>query len=138
MVPTEAGLFKLLSSRMTWLSQREVVLGQNIANADTPGYAPRDLREKDFERLVGTVERPPQRIAVAQSHPAHLAGGGTATVGLAGGPQDTTFEVAPDGNAVVLEEQMARLATTALAFQTTTNLYQKYVGMVRTALGTPR
>lgn len=138
MVPTQAGLFKLLSARMTWLSQREVVLGQNIANADTPDYRPRDLRAKDLERLVRTVDRPPERIGVVQSHPGHIPAAGTATIGLGGGVQDETYEVSPDGNAVVLEEQMAKLATTALAYQTTANVYQKYLGMVRTALGTPR
>jgi flagellar basal-body rod protein FlgB len=46
------------------------------------------------------------------------------------------YEVAPDGNAVVLEEQSAKAAQTALDFQLTSNLYRKYLGMVRIALGT--
>ena len=58
MVPTQSNLFKLLSARMTWLGQREVVLGQNIANADTPDFRPHDLRERDFARLVGRLGRP--------------------------------------------------------------------------------
>jgi hypothetical protein len=36
---------------------------------------------------------------------------------------------------VVLEEQSAKAAQTALDFQLTSNLYRKYLGMVRTALG---
>lgn len=138
MVPTETSLFQLLSARMTWLGQRQAVLGQNVANADTPDYRPRDLREKDFERLVETMRHPERRVAVTRSHPVHLAGSGGASVLTGGRPQDATYEVAPDGNAVVLEEQLARLGEAALAYQTTTNLYQKYVGMVRTALGTSR
>jgi flagellar basal-body rod protein FlgB len=43
--------------------------------------------------------------------------------------------VAPDGNAVVLEEQALKAAQTALDFQLTSNLYRKYLGMVRIALG---
>jgi hypothetical protein len=35
-----APLFKLISARLAWLSQREVILGQNLANADTPRYRP--------------------------------------------------------------------------------------------------
>ncbi len=49
---TQAPLFKLISARMSWLAQRQVVLGQNLANADTPNYRPKDLREADFARLA--------------------------------------------------------------------------------------
>jgi flagellar basal-body rod protein FlgB len=56
-------------------------------------------------------------------------------IGLAGHPQASEYEVAPDGNAVVLEEQSAKAAQTALDFQLTSNLYRKYLGMVRVALG---
>ncbi|MDX1542003.1 MAG: flagellar basal body rod protein FlgB [Geminicoccaceae bacterium] len=138
MVPTQSTLFKLLSARMTWLSQREVVLGQNIANADTPGFRPRDLRERDFARLVDRAGRPDARLAVQVTDSAHLAAAPHARIGLASDPQRSVFEASPDGNAVVLEEQTAKLAETALAHQTTSNLYQKYLGMVRTALGTQR
>ena len=136
MVPTEAALFRLLSARMTWLGQRQVVLGQNVANADTPDYRPRDLREGDFARLVGGLDHPARRVPLGTTHPAHLGARPAARIGLAGERQKTVFETAPDGNAVVLEEQTAKLAETALAYQTTSNLYQKYLGMVRTALGT--
>jgi len=138
MVPTQAAVFQLLSARMTWLGQREAVLGQNVANADTPDFRPKDLREEDFERLVGALGRPASRLSVRATHPTHLDAEPVARIGLAGAWQTTVFETAPDGNAVVLEEQMAKLGETALAYQTTTNLYQKYLGMVRTALGTAR
>jgi hypothetical protein len=36
---------------------------------------------------------------------------------------------------VVLEEQMAKASQTALDHQLTSNLYRKYLGMVRLALG---
>lgn len=138
MVPTQSTLFKLMSARLTWLSQREVVLGQNIANADTPDYRPRDLKAKDFARLIGALDRPETRLPIHTSDPAHLSGRPTATLGLTPGRQAEVFESSPDGNAVVLEEQTAKLAETALAYQATSNLYQKYLGMVRTALGTQR
>ena len=49
---------------------------------------------------------------------------------------DSVYETTPNGNAVILEEQMAEKATqTALDFQLTTNLYHKYVGMMRIAIG---
>jgi flagellar basal-body rod protein FlgB len=38
----------MISRRMDWLSQRQTVLSQNVANADTPNYQPRDLKTLDF------------------------------------------------------------------------------------------
>ncbi|HLT02533.1 MAG TPA: flagellar basal body rod protein FlgB [Geminicoccaceae bacterium] len=135
MLPTKAALFQLISARMSWLSQRQVVLNQNIANADTPDYRPRDLREADFKRLVEGVAARPDRLAMARTDGTHLAGVRVARLGLAGRAQRVVYEVAPDGNAVVLEEQTAKAAETALAYQLTSNLYRKYLGMVRSALG---
>jgi flagellar basal-body rod protein FlgB len=120
---------------MSWLSQRQAVLSQNIANADTPDYRPKDLRAADFTRLVEGLARQPDRLAMAQTARAHLNGTPVAWVGLAARAQPSVYEVAPDGNAVVLEEQALKAAQTALDYQLTSNLYRKYLGMVRIALG---
>lgn len=135
MLPIKTALFQLMSARMSWLSQRQVVLSQNIANADTPDYQPKDLRAADFSRLVEGFAGRPSRLAMAHTDRAHLMGAPVARIGLAGRAQLSEYEVAPDGNAVVLEEQSAKAAATALDFQLTSNLYRKYLGMVRIALG---
>ena len=132
----QAPLFQLLSARLGWLGQRQAILSQNIANADTPDYRPRDLRAADFERLVRAFEQPAQRIALAQTAPGHQGGGAQSGIGLGAHQVPTDYETAPDGNAVVLEEQMAKATETALDFQLTSNLYRKYLGMIRIALGT--
>ncbi|MGI9435222.1 MAG: flagellar basal body rod protein FlgB [Geminicoccaceae bacterium] len=135
MGPTDAPLFRLLSARMGWLSQREAVLAQNIANADTPDYRPKDLNDNDFMRLVQGYAGRSSRIAVHQTNQQHLEGKMGARLGLRGQEQRSPYEVSPDGNAVVLEEQTAKAATTALDHQLASNIYRKYVGMVKTALG---
>ena len=136
MLPTKTPLFQLISARMGWLSQRQGILNQNIANADTPDYRPRDLRADDFERLAAGALGRPSGIPVDRTHDAHLDGAPVVRVGLTGQAHDSAFEVAPDGNEVILEEQMAKSAQTALDHQLASNLYRKYVGMVRIALGT--
>ena len=135
MVPTGAALFQLMATRMRWLGERQVVLGQNIANADTPEYRPRDLDPARFERFVASAVAGPGRIDLVRTRPAHFDGAPGRQASLASAAQPETFEVAPDGNAVVLEEQMAKMSRTAMDYQLMTNLYRKYVGMVRTALG---
>ena len=135
MNPTNAPLFRLLSARMSWLGQRQGVLAQNIANADTPDYRPRDLREKDFQRLATGFAGRPTRLPIVRTAESHLLGKASATLGLAGEQQRYPYETAPDGNAVILEEQTAKASKTALDHQLASNVYKKYVGMIKIALG---
>ena len=54
-------LFDLLSTRTAWLSQRPAVLGQNVANADTPDFKAQDLDFttpgplEEFPRISSTL-----------------------------------------------------------------------------------
>jgi flagellar basal-body rod protein FlgB len=76
------------------------------------------------------------RLAMTRTEPAHLGQGEQVRIGLGSHPAETVYETTPNGNAVILEEQMAKASQTALDYQLTSNLYRKYLGMVRIALGT--
>ncbi len=136
MLPTQAPLFQLISARLTWLGERQVVLNQNLANADTPGYRPRDLRPEDFASLAQALPGAGGRMAMTRTDPAHIGGGARARIALESHAAESVYETTPNGNAVILEEQMAKASQTALDYQLTTNLYRKYLGMMRLALGT--
>jgi flagellar basal-body rod protein FlgB len=43
-------LFRLM--QLACLTQRQSVLAQNIANVDTPGYKPNDLKPFDFDSVL--------------------------------------------------------------------------------------
>jgi len=49
--------------------------------------------------------------------------------------QKETYEVAPVGNAVIMEEQLLMAGRTVMDYNMMTNLLQKQTGMIRTALG---
>ena len=49
---TDLPMFGLLRNRMNWLGQRQEVLAQNVANADTPNYSSRDLKAFDFRQVL--------------------------------------------------------------------------------------
>lgn len=125
-------LFDLMARRMSWLGQRQEVLAQNIANANTPGYAPQDLKPMSFgEEMKRLAPVDPDRTS-----PLHMAG----TVWHKPSPfradeQRKRYEVAPDGNSVVVEEQMVKVAETQMDYQLVTNLYRKHVDMIKTAIG---
>ncbi|OAB58008.1 hypothetical protein AY599_12045 [Leptolyngbya valderiana BDU 20041] len=132
-VAERPGLFDVIARKMDWLSQRQRVLADNVANADTPDYAPQDLKEGPFERLVrGKLAVLEPRRTDAE----HLTAASGAAQGEARAfePRDR-YETAPSGNAVVLEEQLVKVQQTQLDYQTMTNLYSKHLRMFSMALG---
>jgi flagellar basal-body rod protein FlgB len=134
-IPTRATLFGLLSGQLAWLSQRQTILAQNVAHADTPGYRPRDLDAGSFHALVARRASGPGPVALARTDPGHQAGSPAVRLSLDGRIERALQDLKPDGNAVVLEEQMARMAETNINYQLSSNIYRKYVQMIRTALG---
>ena len=125
------GIFSLLGKRMDWLGQRQQVLAQNIANADTPEYVPHDLKPQDFRRMV-------ERNFAPGLKPVATQGGHIQTSSLKAddrGVEDkNNYEVAPSGNAVVVEEQLVKVTQTQNDYNAITNLYKKQIAMFKMAL----
>jgi flagellar basal-body rod protein FlgB len=125
--------FGLLRARLDQLSERQRLISENIANASTPGYRPRDLDTTGFERMLASAAGG-RGLTMARTNPGHMApGGSAATSTITRDDSETTI----DGNAVVLEEQMARAAETRMAFETGVALYQKGLELVRLAARPP-
>jgi flagellar basal-body rod protein FlgB len=123
-------LFKALMSRMSWLTERQQVLAQNVANANTPNFKARDLKPQSFsDMLAGTSGQLP--LAATQAN--HLSGqrGAVAFRSVA----DRNAELSPSGNGISIEDQMLKVSGTANEFQMTTDLYRRQVGMLKTVLG---
>ena len=124
-------LFQRMTEKMGWLGAREKVLAQNIANADTPAYQPKDVVPLDFEdhlKKLAAVE--PER-----TNPKHMVGTIPPADPVDSKKQKKTYETAPAGNAVVIEEQMMKLSQTQADYNQIVNLYKKHVDMLKTAIG---
>ena len=123
-------LFSMLKQRMTWLNQRQDVLSQNVANADTPRYVARDLKPLDFDQMLGgrsgtaMMTTNARHIALTQSHSGKFEDHET---------PDQAFN--PNGNAVALEVEMIKVSDTQVQFQAAANLYAKAMTMMKTAIG---
>lgn len=124
-------LFAVIAKRMDWLGQRQRILAENIANSDTPKYQPRDLDEGQFQTLLRRSIQPVNPVRTSASH----LGGTVPKDGPARADrQKETYEASPVGNAVVLEEQLMKVAKTQDDYQTMTNLYRKHMDLFRLAL----
>jgi flagellar basal-body rod protein FlgB len=123
MDPTRTGPVALAESRMRWLDARQRVLAQNVANADTPGFRPSDLRP--FGQAVAA--------ALAQTNARHLGPAGGAD------PRARTerrlADRSMDGNGVALDREAIRIADTETAHALAVGLHRRFMGLFRTALG---
>ncbi len=132
MAMTDLPLFSMLKTRMHWLEQRQKLLAENVANSNTPNYRARDLKQLDFKNaLEATLSSSSVGLSVTQ--PGHIQGG-SGTRGFDPNPVGG-FETSPSQNSVVLEDEMMKVAQTQLDHQTAISLYQRSVGMIKTALG---
>lgn len=126
-------LFKALGAKMDYLTMRQRVVSQNIANADTPGYKPKDLKPVDFGKVLNEVTDTGS-VSLASTNPGHMLAPGQTAHGEAKKAK-TVYEVAPAGNAVIMEEQIINSNQTSMDYNLMTSLYQKNVRMLKIALG---
>lgn len=127
MDPTRTGLFALAEQRLAWADRRQALLAQNIANANTPGFQPRDL--PPFARALARTTG----AAPVRTQPSHLAG--ISGDLLAPDRQTPPTARAPDGNAVALDEQLTKVADTETTQAMVTTIYKKYLTLFSLALG---
>jgi flagellar basal-body rod protein FlgB len=134
---TDVPFLSMLRERMSWLNQRQTVLTQNVANADSPGYSARDLKALDFSKELNQASNPMPSGGLQVTDPHHIA---LSPSSSAGGGDFETFTTAdsegsPNGNTVSLEQEMIKVADTQAQFQAATNLYGKAMTMMKTAIG---
>ena len=65
-------IFSMLRTRMQWHQERQRVLAENVANADTPQFRPRDLTPLEFGRDARAAGPATGQIALASTDPAHI------------------------------------------------------------------
>lgn len=108
-------LFELASQRLKWLSDRQKVVSENIANADTAGYRAKEVESFDsyLEVAAGQAEAPDALIMESES----------------------TWGADLSGNNVILEEQILEASSTAGQYKIAANLYRKAHEMLRAVSG---
>jgi len=124
-------LFAMLRQRMTWLHQRQDVLSENVANADTPNYVARDLKPLDFEQALSGAAPGASLVTTNVRHisltPAHA--------GKFEDHETPDQESSPNGNSVALEAEMVKVSDTQAQFQAAANIYAKAMTMMKEAIG---
>jgi flagellar basal-body rod protein FlgB len=131
----EIPLFAMLKGRFTHLNERQRLISQNVANSDTPGFTPTDLKPYTFEAQMRAASQVGPTVQ-AVTQPGHMS---------VTPPRKTPFkaikakdsETTLDGNSVVLEEEMMKMAQARMNYDAAISFYQKSLGMLRTASRSP-
>ena len=127
-------IFEILRTKMGWIQERQGVLAENVANANTPNYVARDLKPMSFDELVSSPA-PMVSSRSTQTHEGHIALKPITVQTRYKVESTPDTEVSPSGNSVVLEDQMLKISANQADFQAASTLYSKGVGMLRIALG---
>jgi flagellar basal-body rod protein FlgB len=133
MAITDIPIFSMLRSRLEWAQERQRVLAENVANADTPNYRARDLVAPKFDERGATASGSVAPVVLARTQPGHLGGPGASQSDFHA--MHAAYERAPNGNAVNLEEEMMKVAANQMEYQAATALYTRSLNLLKTALG---
>ncbi len=118
------GALSLAERGIGYHLRRHQLLVSNLANARTPGYVPRELRFREALEAAGALSR---------THAGHRAGAAGAAATEADVYQDAVITPAPDGNAVSMERQLAKLSANSLRFRATSELVSRRMALLRYA-----
>ena len=126
---TGGNLMQALKTRMQWHQTRQKVLVENVANADSPGFRPMDVKGP----AIGTGQA---NVGLAQTSAGHMDLSGRR--GSFDNARAQRFETTPNGNAVNLEDEMGKVAQNQSDYQLAASLYSKGLGLMKIAIGKGR
>ena len=125
----DSSLLAALKGRMQYHQSRQKLLAENVANADSPKYKPKDL--KPFDMVAAAQQRTDSALPV-RTHAAHMVSKNALP---ANARNAKPFETTQTGNAVNLEDEMLKMSQNNSDYQMATTLYTKSLSYLRIALG---
>lgn len=138
---TDIPLFSMLRGRLGYLSERQRLIAQNVANAETPGYRPQDLTPFSFDARIQQAQAANGMVA---TQPGHMALNASKTLASGGVPgakfkakKTPDSETTLDGNQVVLEEEMLKMSDARMNYDAAIGFYQKSLNLLRMAARAP-
>src|SRR5579872_2306426 len=121
-------ILSMLRTRMQWHQERQRVLAENVANAETPHYVARDLVPPNFENVL----QQSGSLTMVRTNPGHLAAVGDESKFAEG--RDRHYEVRPRGTAVSHEDEMLKLAGNQMDYDAVAALYTHSLALIKTAV----
>ena len=116
-------IFQLASGLARHATDRQAIVAENIANADTPGFKARDL--VPFEDTFAAQSA----LELRGTRPGHITRRSETVF-------TSPFDVeSPNGNTVSLESEMMRMTEIRQEHDMAIGIYQKSLEILRTSMG---
>lgn len=118
-------VFRTAHALAAHAGQRQAVIAQNVANADTPGYAAQGLPRFD------QVLRPTGAYAMRRTRPGHFGAAPLTRLRAAPAPAAATD---PNGNSVSVEIEIMKSVAAKRDHDRALAIYRSALGLLRSAL----
>lgn len=116
------------SKKMEWLAERQKVVAENVANADTPRFKAKET--DSFETFLGNAKT---SIGTNITNSKHISSRGGSALRIV--EDQYAWTQKPNGNTVSLEQQTIKSAEIRDMHGLATTLYKKSYAMYKTAIG---
>lgn len=131
---TDMPLIAAMRNKLGYYSFRQKVLANNVANASTPGFRPLEVKEPKYEAL-GAVPPSIAALPPALTSQMHIEGHQIDDDPAFATNKGEDFETTPNGNAVSLEDEMMKVTSNQMDYQTVASLYEQSLGLIKLAVG---
>ena len=123
-------IFRLAAGMAAHAGARQALVARNLANADTPGYRPRDLPA--FRTLLDETG-PDAGLGLRATRPGHF-GAAAAGPALGAAVRIEDGETDPNGNGVSLETEMVRAVDIRRDHERALAIYKFSLDVLRSAV----
>jgi flagellar basal-body rod protein FlgB len=119
-------ILRIASSMAAHAAERQALVAENVANADTPGYSAKDIG--DF----ADAYQADSDLGMARTRPGHIGGESSQAFVMT---SRSGGEMSPNGNDVSLETEMVKSAEVQREHNLAIAVYGKSLDILRASLG---
>ncbi len=123
-------LFAMAQRSINYLARREAVLSENVANANTPQFKSKDLAPINFKDLMAPELQP---VRASMTNAMHISPE-VEPVRFEQITESHPEESKPNGNQVLVDDQMQKIGDTKGKYELAVNLMMKNIAMLKIAI----
>jgi flagellar basal-body rod protein FlgB len=121
----------MMRRSLVFNSTRHLLISNNIAQMDTPGYKANDV---DFKSQLREVVGSGSQLNLKTTHKNHYGPGMKAIENISPVPQEENLQAKSNGNNVNIDYEMAKLAENQIDFNAVTQMMMKRGSTVKAAV----
>ena len=119
-------LLQLASQQAKWLTARQTIIANNIANANTPAYQAKDIQP--FAEVLNQTQ-----VSMATTNPAHIVPAAD-EFEAAHSKETDSWDATVSGNSVSLEQEMMKEGDINRSYTLNNNIKRVFHQMMMSAL----